>query len=480
MKWLLFLICPLLTVHPSLHAQVANRINYQAVIRQSSGELLISKSIGMRISMLQGTITGSAVYVETHKPTTSPQGVVTIELGGGTAVTGNFQSIDWSKGPYFIKTETDPAGGTNYTIVGTTQLLNVPFAMFARSASLSYSQQGDTLFSGNQYVIVPGLSSANQSAQGLNFPTLTTTPATAVVENTAVVGGSISSQGGSAVTTRGICWATTASPTTSNFTVTSGAGIGNFQATLSGLFSGVTYYARAFAINGQGTSYGNQVSFITTGPLVGDCSGKIKDIDGNEYNVVQIGKQCWMKENLRVTRFRNGDSIPLDASGGFSGDSAKQTWSFLGTPARTIYNHLQANLLTYGYLYNAGVIRDNRGVCPVGWHLGNEWGELALAYGGELVAGGKMKSAGTSLWRSPNEGADNLSGFTALPGGYRGYNGTFMSKGEVAIYWATTSGADVNGIIKELHYDSRVLLPRTSVGYGGHEPHGFSVRCVRD
>ncbi len=123
-----------LLISSSLWAQAPEKMSYQAVIRNSSGALVASTNIGMQISILQGSESGTAVYVETQTPTTNVNGLVSIEIGAGTVVIGNFATIDWANGPYFIKTETDPTGGTTYTITGTSQLLSVPYALHAKIA----------------------------------------------------------------------------------------------------------------------------------------------------------------------------------------------------------------------------------------------------------------------------------------------------------------------------------------------------------
>ena len=116
-------------------AQALQKMSYQAVIRDASNNLVTSHSVGMKISILQGSATGTVVYTETQTPTTNANGLISIEFGGGTG----FSSIDWSTGSYFIQTETDPTGGTNYTINGTSQLLSVPYAMYAGSAGTTTS-----------------------------------------------------------------------------------------------------------------------------------------------------------------------------------------------------------------------------------------------------------------------------------------------------------------------------------------------------
>ena len=119
----------------ALFAQAPQKMSYQAVIRNSSNTLVVSKSIGMQTSILQGSATGTAVYVEKQSPTTNANGLVSIEIGTGTVVSGSMNTINWANGPYFIKTETDVNGGSNYTITGTSELLSVPFALFAANSA---------------------------------------------------------------------------------------------------------------------------------------------------------------------------------------------------------------------------------------------------------------------------------------------------------------------------------------------------------
>jgi uncharacterized protein (TIGR02145 family) len=184
-------------------AQAPNKMSYQAVIRDNSNALVANQTVGMQVSILQGSTSGTAVYVETHNAATNTNGLVSIEIGGGTLVSGSFSTINWVNGPFFIKTETDPAGGTNYTITGTSQLLSVPYALHAKTAEtlngtitendplfgasiaagitaadtaqwnidndstneiqqLSVSPIGDTLHLQNGgFVIIPGISAAN-------------------------------------------------------------------------------------------------------------------------------------------------------------------------------------------------------------------------------------------------------------------------------------------------------------------------------
>lgn len=115
-------------------AQAPQTMGYQAVIRNNGNALVVSTTVGMQMSILQGSSSGTPVYVETQTPTSNTNGLVSFGIGSGTVVSGIFSTIDWSAGPYFIKTETDPTGGTNYTISGTSQLMSVPYALYAKSS----------------------------------------------------------------------------------------------------------------------------------------------------------------------------------------------------------------------------------------------------------------------------------------------------------------------------------------------------------
>ena len=130
----LFTILLAVFLTATVWAQSPNKMSYQAVIRNSSEALVTNTTVGMQISILQGSASGTAVYVETQSPTTNANGLISIKIGDGTVQSGDFTNIEWANGPYFIKTETDPAGGTDYTITGTSQLLSVPYALHAKTA----------------------------------------------------------------------------------------------------------------------------------------------------------------------------------------------------------------------------------------------------------------------------------------------------------------------------------------------------------
>ena len=126
----------------TLFAQAPEKMSYQAVVRDANNALIMNQAVGMKIQILQGSVSGTTVYEETQTPTSNDNGLVTLEIGTGTIVSGMFGTIDWSTGPYFIKTETDPTGATNYTISGTSQLMSVPYALYAKTSGNGSGPQG--------------------------------------------------------------------------------------------------------------------------------------------------------------------------------------------------------------------------------------------------------------------------------------------------------------------------------------------------
>lgn len=155
----------------SVFAQIPEKMSYQAVIRNSSNQLVTNYDVGMQISILQGTPSGTAVYVETQTPNTNSNGLVSLEIGNGTVVSGIFSSIDWASGPYFVKTEIAPAGGTSYTITGTSQLLSVPYALYAKTSGSSIpGPKGDKGDQGDLGLTGEKGEKGDQGIQGLTGP----------------------------------------------------------------------------------------------------------------------------------------------------------------------------------------------------------------------------------------------------------------------------------------------------------------------
>jgi hypothetical protein len=157
----------------SAQAQAPQKMSYQAVVRNAANTLVANTAVGVKISVLQTSASGTSVYSERHTPTTNANGLATFEIGGGTVLAGTFTTINWANGPYFIKTETDPTGGTNYTIAGTSQLASVPYALFAANGGTPGPQgiQGVAGATGAQGI--PGTAGA-AGTPGKNTAALTT------------------------------------------------------------------------------------------------------------------------------------------------------------------------------------------------------------------------------------------------------------------------------------------------------------------
>ncbi len=306
----------------------------------------------------------------------------------------------------------------------------------------------------------------------LTVPVVTTVAATTITQTTASSGGDVISDGGGTVTARGVCWSTDTTPTMADSVTSDGSGTGGFSITLTNLTANTVYHVRAYATNGAGTGYGNEVSFATL-PAAADTT--VTDIDGNVYKTVRIGDQLWMADNLRTTRYSNGDPIPHVTD--------RVAWVALTTPAYCWYGDSETTFgATYGALYNwyaaDSASNDNRSICPAGWHIPTEaeWTTLTTYLGGIDVAGGKMKEAGTSHWLAPNTGATNGSKFSGLPGGYRGYtNGAYDNVGLFGHWWSSTS-RDAS----QAWGEGLFALEAPANHSPSVKKNGFSIRCVKD
>ena len=307
-----------------------------------------------------------------------------------------------------------------------------------------------------------------QTTLACSKPSLSTTVASAISPTTATCGGNVTNDGGSEVTLRGVCWGTASGPTTANSKIYNGTGIGIFTSNLTGLTENTTYYLRAFAINSVGTSYGNEIMFKT---LANIDYLYVRDIDGNVYHPVTIGTQTWLIENLKTTKYRNGDPIVnvTDNTG----------WVSLATGAYCWYNNDAATYkATYGALYNWYAATDSRNIAPTGWHVATdaEWTTLTNYLGGSWVAGGKLKESGLTHWVTPNTDATNNSGFTAIPGGYRKCNdGLFDGLGYNSCWWSSSGDGLFVTFSRRLYYNNPYVG-----GANERTEFGFSVRCIKD
>jgi uncharacterized protein (TIGR02145 family) len=197
----------------------------------------------------------------------------------------------------------------------------------------------------------------------------------------------------------------------------------------------------------------------------------VQDIDGNVYPIITIGKQVWMKVDLKTTRYSNGDSI---------GTTIPATLDITNEPTpkyQWAYNGEEINMEIYGRLYSWYAATDDRNICPTGWHVPTDadWSTLTTYLVGEYIAGGKLKERGIIHWKSPNAEATNESGFTALPGGYRYGNGTFYDIGGTGNWWSSTEVSTNNAWCYTLYNNLRNVNK-----HYGKKTNDLSVRCIRD
>jgi uncharacterized protein (TIGR02145 family) len=500
-------------------AQTPKTISYQGVVRNATGQPIPNQSIKIKLSLLETATSANSLYTETHTPTTSGQGLFALQIGAGTVLSGTYATLDWSNGPKFVKTEIDPTGGDNFTLSSTNPLNAVPFALFAASgtpgangknalirttpeaAGANCANGGVKIETGLDADVNGQLSDAEVNTSQTKFicngssgigtglpsnppygtatlyncdgqfqytpclPKVVTNTVSQIYSRTASFSGAVINNGGSDVTNFGFCWGTSPNPTTND-------SIAWLSTSVQSLFSGgegrlqpgTIYYVRAFATNSAGNGYGEQKNFNTTQPSTNPSI----DVDGNSYNTVTIGSQVWMAENLKTTKYRNGDPIATNLS--------NTAWGAATTGAYAIYNNDAANNTTYGKLYNWFAVTDSRNLCPVGWHVPTdaEWTTLENYLGGTVIAGGKLKSTST-LWSAPNTEATNESGFSGLPGGLRGSNGAYGNVGYYGCWWSSTVYSTTGAWYRVLYYSNG----NSSRNYNFKQT-GFSVRCLRD
>lgn len=291
-KLLPILICLSLIIG-TLSAQTPNAFKYQAVVRDNTGQIIVNKNVGFRISIVQTSGSGAIVYSEKHTAQTNAFGLVNLEIGNGTIQSGTFSAIDWGTGSYFIKIELDANNSGLFSEMGTSQLLSVPYALYSKQAGNGFSgswldltnkpnvlilaanpMAGEiTYHNGSGWQLLPkGINGQTLrldnglpkwSEQGYALPMVTTLTVTDIMTNAATSGGHVVSPGFTEITAKGVCWAITQNPTTANEKTSDGTGAGSFTSAVKNLQPNTTYYARAYAINGAGTAYGNQVTFKT-------------------------------------------------------------------------------------------------------------------------------------------------------------------------------------------------------------------------
>jgi len=307
-------------------------------------------------------------------------------------------------------------------------------------------------------------------------PSLTTSAVSSITKYAASAGGTITSNGGSAITVSGICWSTTATPTTSDSKTTDGTTSGTFTSSINGLTMGTTYYARAYATNAIGTSYGAVQSFTTIATAV--------------QTAVLIGTQVWTDKNLNVANYRNGDPITFAAN--------STEWNNANIAGEGAYTYLRFASgdggARYGKLYNWFAVNDSRGLAPVGYHIPTlaEWTTLrnTQPYNGTTLKSNtndwsaSFNNVNNNLTVVPDVNyslynGNNSSGFNALPGGSIFPNGTNGNYGS-ASFWTAT--ADVSNPLKAewMYFHSVYFYVGRDCCFTYEKGNGMAVRLVKD
>ena len=433
-----------------VNAQIPpNAFNYSAVARNAAGQPIATTTIGIQITILQTSPLGVAQYSENHFVNTDAFGLFNLVIGAGAVQSGSMATIDWSNDNYYLKVGMDASGGTNFLTMGTTQLLSVPYAMYAKSAGsvsggtgitiTSVSSAGDTLYLSNGQIFVAGSNTSGTAA--LVLPTITTNAVTGITSNSATFGGVISNANGNQIMERGIVYSTTPNPTIGSNKIVIGNGIGTFDTITSMYFyyphflqPSTQYYVRAYAVTENNISaYGNELSFltlaltpptITTNSMTGITSnsatfgGAISNANGNQIMERGIVYSTTPNPTLGSNKIIIGNGIgTFDTISGFGSEYAHLLNSNNTYYVRA-YAVTENNISAYGNEVSfttlsvgqagpgGGIVFFNKGNSTSGWQYlettqsdqstGIEWGCYGTSIPGTQFAVGSGET-NTSL-----------------------------------------------------------------------------------
>jgi uncharacterized protein (TIGR02145 family) len=422
----IFTILALILITSCIFSQAPEKMSYQAVIRNSSDQLVKNTNVGIQISILQGSISGPAVYVERQFPTTNDNGLVSVEIGLGTVVSGIFSNIDWSNGEYFLKTETDLNGGSIYTITGTSQLLSVPYALYAKTAGNEFSG---------------------------NYNDLTEKPVFTKWDK----------------------------DSTDNVTLTGDqtiAGIKSFNGTVTVN----TPVNNTDAVNKEYVD----ILLNRIEALELQVGIKVKDLDDNIYSTVAVGTQVWMAEDLKTTKYNDGLSIPLDHE--CINTPSYCLYNYQGTFGNSSYTVYNWYTVSTGKLCPNGwhVPTDTEWTTLENYLIANGFNYDGTTTGNKIA---KSLASSSGWMTSTIEGAvgntdypekRNATGFTAFPSVTNNDDGGFgptmienhwWSSTTWSNEWLTDDKAWYRGLYSGFNFVRRDVIEKCT---------GYSVRCLKD
>jgi uncharacterized protein (TIGR02145 family) len=335
--------------------------------------------------------------------------------------------------------------------------------------------------SGDLFLLVSEIDSIEYTISVLQGVDIQTKAVDLISNFSATSGGIILNDGGYTFIEKGILWGEDPLPVLGLNYVVDNSGLYDYTGTLQNLSPGTTYYVRSYAYAAEGIAYGPVLSFQTTNLSTNHLNpavsyGVLEDIDGNIYNTVVIGDQVWMAENLRTTRYANGDPIPQLTNA--------TNWSNTLTGAWSNYNNMPSYNYPLGKLYNGYAILDDREVCPTGWRLPREFEYTILDNYYSGTSGAALKSLDNSYWQSVGQNVTNVSGFSALGSGYRMSGLDFTDLGSTAQFWTRTYTYDTisfTGLLDtSLHYVELWQSSDYMFNYIMNDyTVGRAVRCIR-
>jgi uncharacterized protein (TIGR02145 family) len=420
---LLLILCVISGLLNSAFAQAPEGIIYQAEARNNKGYTISNANLDVKITILQDDVNGTIVWEGLHNVTTNCFGVFVLVIGEGTSGYV-FEDIKWAEHLHFLNVQVKKTGtaynGNHYN------------SWKRKPKNAVWVDMGTT-----QLLSVPYALHA-KTAEGITG-TITETQNLADV---IALNDSANSQ-----------IKNVTDPTDAQDVATKAYVTLRVSLTDDTLFLGAGQWVIIPGISAEN----------------GGGESTIIDGSGNEYTYVTIGSQDWLVENLKTTKYNDGTDIPLITD--------NTSWGNLTTPGYCWYNNDKATYGdTYGALYNWQSVNTGN-LCPTGWHVPTdaEWTTLTTNLSDPVTAGGKLKETGTTHWTSPNTGATNETGFTALPGGNRRNDGTFRVIGVNGYWWSASEYAANTAWNRHMHYDYSDVSR-----YFYSKKNGSSVRCLRD
>jgi len=464
-------------------AQVPNKMSYQAVIRNSNNVVVSNHAVGMRISILQGTATGTSVYTETQSPTTNANGLIAIEIGTGTVLSGSFTAINWANGPYFVKTESDPNGSTNYTLTGTSQLLSVPYALYAQKTDTaavskfalngipSGSQHGQTLTNCDGNITwtyngqCPAKISAFNCADTVNFGTLNKAIAASGVSSSITYsGGNGGIYAAQSIASTGVTGLTASLDAG---TLNNGNGIITFNISGTPTSSGIAAFT--FSIGNKSCIFYRTVNAAPIWP-----AGTVF-CNGTPTAVIDVTNpitgKTWMDRNLGASRAATNSTDTLAY-----GDLYQ--WG-RGADGHQCRNSSTTNTLSTTDQPGHGLFIICPDVPPAAWLTNinnNLWQGInglnnPCPKGYRLPTDFELNSERLSWTQNNNYGAIMSSLKLPVPGVRLYINATVANTTVYGYYWSSSFNG--NPIYLELNSSNANI----NTNYRGH---GFSIRCIKN